>query len=65
MWTDDPVRDAESYAAEWDRQSNKRKVCDHCGAILLYGDKYYLINNEELCPACVDEEYGKEVEDEY
>lgn len=31
MWTSDPVWDAECYAAEQDRQTGRRPVCDCCG----------------------------------
>lgn len=65
MWTDDPIRDAERYAADWEEGSRRRKVCKHCGVILLYGDEYFLINDEELCPECMKDEYGKVVEDEW
>lgn len=31
MWTSDPVWDAECYAAEQDRQTDRLPVCDCCG----------------------------------
>ena len=61
MWTNNPVRDAERYIVDCEERGKKRKHCDHCGVILSYGDEYYLINDEELCPECVKDEYGKVV----
>ena len=63
-YTDNPVRDAERYQEDLEEDRRLHKTCDHCGIIFHPGDQYYLINNEELCPECVKDEYGKVV-DEY
>lgn len=41
MWTSDPVWDAECYAAEQDRQTDRRPVCDFCG------EPIQCVNNNE------------------
>lgn len=64
LWTDDPARDAERYQVEMENEYRGHKTCDHCGVIFHAGDRYYLINNEELCPECMEDEYGKAVDDE-
>lgn len=54
-WTDDPVRDAERYWAELDREP----VCDRCGETLEgHG---YRIGGDLICPACLDKYYREEI----
>lgn len=62
MWTDDPVADAERYFAEQDREIEKLPVCADCGEH-IQADHYYLINDEPICPDCLDAGYRKDTDD--
>lgn len=48
-------REQESWLA-------KRPVCDYCGEH-IQDDHIYLINDEVICPDCMDSYFRKEVED--
>lgn len=55
MWTDDPVRDADRYFEEQDRQKalNDGPVCCECGNP-IEEDFYYRIVDDVYCDACMD-----------
>ena len=61
MWTTDPVWDAECYAAEQDRLTDRRPVCDCCGES-IQEDRALHYKGVWLCGECVsnNEEYIEE-----
>lgn len=61
MWTFDPVWDAEGYAEEQDRQTDRRPVCDCCGGP-IQEDCALHYKGFWLCGECVsnNEEYIEE-----
>ena len=61
FYSDNPIADAENYAAEQDEQLEKIAKCDRCGEPIY--EKGYKIDGELLCLDCVDELYGKDVSD--
>lgn len=60
--TDDPLAD---FAA-WDREQadmmERLPECAYCGE-KVQDDHYYLINDEVVCPDCLDSYFRKEVDD--
>lgn len=60
--TDDPVSDFHAH----DRQQTKRlaqlPVCSICGEP-IQDEHLYLINDEFVCPACLDRDFKKDVDD--
>lgn len=60
--TDDPVADADRYFSERDAELEKLPVCADCGEP-VQDDHYYLINDEVICPNCLDSNYRKEIDD--
>lgn len=61
-WTDDPVADYDRYDAEQARDMCKLPVCSDCGEP-VQDDHYYLINDEVICPDCMEAGYRREIED--
>lgn len=61
-YSDDPVRDAERHAADQDRQLAKLPVCADCGGP-VQDDHFYQINDEVICPNCMESNYRKNTED--
>lgn len=59
--TGDPVADYDRYDAEWERALAQLPACCECGERVM-DDHYYLINDEVICPACL-ERYRREIED--
>ena len=52
-YTDDPVKDAERYAADRDEELEQLPVCDYCGEHIQ--DEFcYKIDDDILCRKCVD-----------
>lgn len=62
FYTDDPVADAEHYAAEQDRQLEKLPVCDYCGEP-IQDEFFFLIDDEPICKSCLIHNFRKRVED--
>lgn len=54
MWTSDPVKDADDYAADLDEELERRPVCCECGCHIdtEYG---YLIADKWYCRNCIDD----------
>lgn len=54
MWTDDPVRDADDYAAYLDEELERRPVCCECGFHIdtEYG---YRIGERWYCQKCMED----------
>lgn len=62
MWTDDPVADFLRHDYQQQKNLNKRPKCLHCGEP-IQADHFYLINDEPICPDCLESDYRKEIED--
>lgn len=62
FYSDDPVRDAERYAAEQDRQLDRLPECSECGHP-IQSQHYFLINDEIICTNCLIQNYRKDTED--
>lgn len=60
--TDDPIADFNRWDAEQQEWIEKRPVCSICGEH-IQDDYYYLINDEIICPDCLENEFRKEIED--
>lgn len=61
--TDNPLADFESWDAEQTAKLERLPVCADCGEP-VQDDHYYLINDEVICPDCLESGYRKEI-DEY
>lgn len=61
--TDNPLADFASWDAEQTAQLERLPVCADCGE-RVQDDHYYLINDEVICPDCLESGYRKEI-DEY
>lgn len=61
-WTDDPISDFNRHDKE---QSDRLANLPGCGICseTIQDDHYYLINDEEICPDCLENEFRKEIED--
>lgn len=60
--TGDPLADFDRYDAEQQRRMDKLPVCADCGEP-VQADHFYLINDEVICPDCLEAGYRKAVED--
>ena len=60
--TDDPLADFDRYDAKQQRELDKLPVCVDCGEAVT-DDHFYLINDEVICPDCLDAGYRKAVDD--
>lgn len=61
--TDNPLADFASWDAEQTAELERLPVCADCGEP-VQDDHYYLINDEVICPDCLESGYRKEI-DEY
>ena len=61
--TDNPLADFESWDAEQTAKLERLPVCADCGEP-VQDDHYYLINDEVICPDCLESGYRKDI-DEY
>ena len=61
--TDNPLADFASWDAEQTAQLERLPVCADCGEP-MQDDHYYLINDEVICPDCLESGYRKDI-DEY
>lgn len=52
-WTDDPVADAERYAADKDEELEKLPKCIECGEP-IQTEYYFEIDGELYCEECMD-----------
>ena len=60
FWTNDPVADAERYAAEQEQKDGLRPICDGCSE-RIYDDEYYDIYDDIYCTDCLNKRFLKEV----
>lgn len=62
------VPDHYDFWEEHDREQNRKNaalpVCVECGEA-VQDDHYFLINDEVICPNCLESNYRKEVDDFY
>ena len=61
-WTDDPVADANRYAAKQEEELKKLPRCDFCG-YKIQEEHFYLINDSVICEECLEDNFKKRVED--
>lgn len=61
--TDDPLADFNAWDAEREAQLEKLPICADCGERVM-DDHFFLINDEVICPDCLDAGYRKSI-DEY
>lgn len=54
----------DKYDAEQCRLMDQLPECDYCAAPIT-ADHYYLINDEIICPDCLDSFFRKEVDNFY
>lgn len=60
MWfSDDPVMDAERYAAEQEDQLSECPICSECDEYITDESAFY-INDEWICESCM-EKHRKDV----
>ena len=62
FYSDDPVADAERYQAALDKEEEALPRCSICDEPVK-DDYFYLINDEVVCPDCLEYHYRKEVND--
>lgn len=58
LFTDDPVADAERYAAEQDKALECLPVCCECMQH-IQNDYCFEINDEIICETCLNDNYRK------
>ena len=51
----------EAYDTEQERQAEQIPECDYCGE-KVSGDHYYFINDDVICPECLESYYRKDIE---
>ena len=61
-YSDDPAYDAERHMADQERRLAQRPVCADCGEP-VQDDHFYQINDEVICPNCMENNYRKNTED--
>lgn len=61
-YTDDPIADFERHDAEQQAQLDKLPVCCECDEP-IQTEEYYEINDECVCPECLESNHRKRVED--
>ena len=62
VFTDNPLKDFERYDEEKEMALNKYPQCYFCGNHIFEG-RYYVIDEEIACEDCLDQFWGKDVED--
>ncbi len=60
--TGDPERDFDRYEAEQENMRRKRPRCYECGES-IYSEECYEINDELVCPSCLNENHRKFTDD--
>lgn len=59
--TDDPHRDFDRWEAEQEKLLAELPVCDICDNP-IQDDHYYLIDGDNVCPECLENEFRKDVD---
>lgn len=60
-YTDNPLADFDRWCDEQNEKLKKLPVCSVCGEH-IQDDHYYLINDENICPDCLENEFRKEID---
>ena len=60
--TDDPLADFDRWDAEQAREFERLPICENCGERVT-DDHFYMINDEVICPGCLESDYRCETED--
>ena len=53
IYTDNPIRDAETYYEKLEQAVAELPKCDYCGSPI--DDHYYEINRDIVCESCLTE----------
>lgn len=61
FYSDDPVKDFERHDREQAKRLAQLPVCDICDQP-IQDDHYYLINSDNVCPECLNNEFRKDIE---
>lgn len=61
-FTDNPIADYDSYDLEQQRRLDKLPKCSECGEP-IQTEECYEINDELICPDCIESNHRKWVED--
>lgn len=59
QYTDDPIADFAAYDKECQDWLDNLPECAYCGNP-IQDDHYYCINDENICPECLENEFRKE-----
>lgn len=62
FYSDDPIADFNRHDAEMNKRLENLPVCADCGEP-IQDDYFYLINDEAICPACLESGYRKQIDD--
>ena len=62
FYSDDPERDFLRHDAKQQKELERLPICADCGE-RVQDDHYYLINDEVICPDCLEANYRKDVQD--
>lgn len=62
FYSDDPVKDHLLHDAKKQKELERLPICADCGE-RVQDDHYYLINDEVICPDCLEANYRKDVQD--
>ena len=62
FYSDNPVSDFERHDAEQERKLERLPICSECGE-RIQSDTLYLINDETICPECLEANYRKCTDD--
>lgn len=60
-YTDNPIADFEAWDAEQKKELDKLPVCNFC-CDPIQDDHYYLINGDNVCHECLENEFRKDVD---
>lgn len=60
--TDDPLADFNRHEAEQESRLARRPVCCYCEEHIQH-DHLFLINDEMICPDCLESYFRKDVDD--
>ena len=60
-YSDDPVADFARHDREQAKWLKRLPVCERCGEP-IQDDHFYLINGDNVCPDCLEDQFRKEIE---
>ena len=62
FYSNDPMKDLDRYEMAQERELRKLPKCAICNEP-IQDEHFYLINDEPICPECLDDNYRKDTED--